>query len=248
MAKTILVTGGGRGIGRATAIGAGARGWAVGVNYRRDEAAARDTVEAVEVAGGRAVAIAGDVAEEVDVAAMFDAVEDAFGSLDGLVNNAGIVDRAMPLAEMTAERLRRMFDVNLLGAFLAAREAARRMSTSRGGRGGAIVNVSSSAARLGGAGSYVDYAASKGAVDTMTIGLAQELAPEGVRVNAVRPGVIDTEIHADAGAPDRAAQAGPQIPIGRAGRAEEVAEAILWLLGDEASYVTGALLDVAGGR
>ncbi len=248
MTRSILITGGSRGIGRATAVACGARGWSVGVNYAGNEAAAAETVAAVEAAGGKASAIRGDVASEADVIAMFDASQEAFGRLDGVVNNAGIVDLATPLADMTAARIKRMFDINILGAFLVAREAARRLSTGRGGNGGAIVNVSSAAARLGGANTYVDYAASKGAIDTLTVGLALELAREGVRVNAVRPGVIDTEIHASAGTPDRAAQAGPQLPMGRAGSPDEVAAAILWLMSDEASYVTGAILDVSGGR
>lgn len=179
---------------------------------------------------------------------MFDALAARFGRIDALVNNAGIVAASMPLADMDGTRLKRLFEVNVLGAYLCAREAARRMSTDRGGRGGAIVNVSSAAARLGSPNEYVDYAGSKGAVDTMTIGLAKELGPRGVRVNAVRPGLIETEIHASGGRPDRAAVLGAQSPLGRPGTAEEVAEAIVWLLGDEASYVTGALLDVAGGR
>lgn len=252
MVKTILITGGSRGIGRATAIMAGKRGWSVGVNYAGNEQAAQDTVQAVQKAGGKAIAIKGDVAIEADVIAMFDAAEKAFGKLDGLVNNAGIVAPTADLADMPMERLKRLFDTNILGSFLCAREAARRMSTKRGGqnpgRGGAIVNLSSAAARIGSPNLFVDYAASKGAIDTFTIGLSKELGPEGIRVNAVRPGIIETDIHASAGEPDRAARLAPTVPLRRAGTAEEVAEAIIWLLDDASSYVTGALLDVAGGR
>jgi NAD(P)-dependent dehydrogenase (short-subunit alcohol dehydrogenase family) len=248
MSPVVLITGASRGIGRATALALGAQGWAIGVNYTRDERAARRTAEEIEQAGGRALVVRADVADEAEVAAMFDAVERAFGKIDALVNNAGIVAASMPLADMEAERLKRMFDVNVLGAYLCAREAARRMSIDRGGRGGAIVNVSSAASRLGSPNEYVDYAGSKGAVDTMTIGLAKELGPRGVRVNAVRPGLIDTEIHASGGRPDRAAVLGGQTPVGRAGTAEEVAAAIVWLLSDAATYVNGALLDVSGGR
>lgn len=248
MSKTILITGGSRGIGRATAVLAGARGWAVGVNYVGDAAAAAATVAAVEAAGGRAIAIQGDVAREAEVIACFEAVQAALGPLDGFVNNAGIVAPGMPLVEISAERLQRLFAVNIFGAYIGAREAARRMSRSRGGNGGSIVNVSSAAARLGGPNEYVDYAGTKGAIDTLTIGLAKELGPEGVRVNAVRPGLISTGIHASGGYPDRAAVMGATTPLGRPGSAEEVAEAIFWLLSDAASYVTGALLDVAAGR
>lgn len=248
MSKVVLITGASRGIGRATARALGALGWSVGVNYRRDADAARVTVEEVERAGGQAVAIAGDVADETAVVAMFDATENAFGRISALVNNAGIVAPSMPLADMDAARLKRLFDVNVLGAYLCAREAARRMSTDRGGAGGVIVNLSSAAARLGSPNEYVDYAGSKGAIDTLTLGLAKELGPRGVRVNAVRPGLIDTEIHASGGKPERAAQLGAQTPLGRPGSADEVAEAIVWLLTDASSYVSGTLLDVSGGR
>jgi NAD(P)-dependent dehydrogenase (short-subunit alcohol dehydrogenase family) len=248
MANVVLITGAGRGIGRATAKLLGARGWSVGVNFVQNERAAQETVADVLQAGGNARAIRGDVADEADVVAMFDAVESAFGRLDALVNNAAIVAPSMPLADMSTARLKRMFDVNVLGAYLCAREAARRMSKDRGGNGGAIVNVSSISSRLGSPHEYVDYAGSKGAVDTMTVGLAKELAGQGVRVNGVRPGLIDTEIHASGGHPDRAAVLGAQTPLGRAGTAEEIAEAIVWLLSDAASYVTGSLLDVSGGR
>jgi NAD(P)-dependent dehydrogenase (short-subunit alcohol dehydrogenase family) len=248
MAKTIVVTGGSRGIGRAVAVGVGALGWSVGVGYREDRAAADATVAAVERAGGRAVALAGDVSVEADVMSLFDRTEKALGRLDGAVLNAGIVGPPLPLAEMSEARLRRTIEVNIVGALLSAREAARRLSVSRGGGGGSIVLVSSAAARLGSPGEYVDYAASKGAVDTLCLGLARELARDGVRVNAVRPGVIDTDIHASGGQPDRPERLAPSIPIGRPGTAEEVAQAIVWLLGDDASYTTGALLDVTGGR
>lgn len=243
MSKTILITGASRGIGRATAILAAQRGWSVGVNFTSDEAAAQQTAQTIEKAGGRAIAVKADVANEADLIAAFDAVERAFGGLDGVVNNAGIVAPGSRLADMSAERLRRMFDVNILGAYFCAREAARRLK-----RGGSLVNVSSAAARLGGPGEYVDYAGSKGAIDTLTIGLAKELGAAGIRVNGVRPGLIETDIHASGGQPDRAARLGATAPLGRAGTAEEVGEAIVWLLSDAASYVTGATLDVAGGR
>ncbi|WP_144108329.1 SDR family oxidoreductase [Paraburkholderia sp. BCC1886] len=248
MTKAVLITGGSRGIGRASARLLGAQGWCVGVNYTQNLEAAQTTVAEVERAGGQAVAIAGDVASEADVIAMFDTVQQRFGRLDALVNNAGIVAPSSQLADMDLARLKRVFDVNVLGAYLCAREAARRLSTQRGGAGGVIVNISSAAARLGSPNEYVDYAGSKGAIDTLTIGLAKELGPQGVRVNAVRPGLIDTEIHASGGKPDRAAQLGASTPLGRPGSAEEVAQSIVWLLSDAASYVTGALLDVAGGR
>lgn len=248
MSKTILITGASRGIGREAAILAGKRGWSVGVNFAGNAEAAAKTVADVVAAGGKAIAIKGDVAAEADVVAMFDEVEKAFGKLDGFVNNAGIVAPGSKLVDMSAQRMQRLFEVNVLGAFLCAREAARRMSKSRGGKGGAIVNISSAAARLGSPGEYVDYAASKGAIDTMTLGLAKELAPEGIRVNAIRPGVIETEIHASGGEPGRAMRVGVTTPMGRAGKPEEIAEAILWLLGDESSYVAGALIDVSGGR
>ncbi|WP_420956568.1 SDR family oxidoreductase [Burkholderia gladioli] len=246
--KVVLVTGASRGIGAATARLLAARGWAVGINYARDAAAAEALAGALRADGARVTTVRGDVAVEAEVIAMFDHVERELGPLDALVNNAGIVAAPQPLAEMELTRLTRMFEVNVLGAYLCAREAARRLPTDRGGRGGAIVNVSSLAARLGSPNEYVNYAGSKGAVDTLTLGLAKELAPHGVRVNAVRPGLIDTEIHASGGQPDRAARLGAQTPIGRPGRADEVAEAIAWLLGDAASYVTGTLVDVGGGR
>ncbi len=248
MGKTILITGGSRGIGRAAAIMAGKRGWSVGVNYAGNAAAAQDTVQAVQQAGGKAVAIRGDVSRETDVIAMFEATEKAFGRLGGFVNNAGIVGHKQAFVDYSLERMQRIFEINVLGAYLCAREAARRMSRSRGGQGGSIVNVSSIAARLGSPGEYVDYAGSKGAMDSMTLGLAKELGPEGIRVNSLRPGLIDTDIHASGGQPDRAARLGAGTPLGRAGQADEVAEAILWLLDDTSSYVTGSMIDIGGGR
>ena len=249
MSKTIIITGGSRGIGAATARLVGARGWSVAINFVGNETAARETAAAVEKAGGHALTVKGDVANEADVIALFDATAKTFGRVDGVVNNAGIiVPPPQPLADMSIERLRRVVDVNVIGAWLVAREAVRRMAKSRGGAGGVLVNLSSVAARLGGANEYVDYAATKGAIDALTIGLAKETGPEGIRVNAVRPGLIETDIHASAGMPGRAERVGKATPVGRAGTADEVAVAIVWLLSDEASYVNGAILDVAGGR
>jgi NAD(P)-dependent dehydrogenase (short-subunit alcohol dehydrogenase family) len=248
MSKTILITGASRGIGAATARLAGARGWSVGVNYAGNEAAANETVKAVEAAGGRAIAIRGDVADEQDVVAMFDATEAAFGKLNGVFNNAGIVRIGSKIADMDAAVTRRLFDINVYGAFLVAREAARRMAKSRGGNGGSLVNMSSAAARLGGGGEMVDYAASKGAIDTLTLGLAKELGPEGVRVNAIRPGLIETDIHNDSGDLNRISRLVGGVPMGRAGTAAEVGEAVVWLIDDTSSYVNGAIIDVAGGR
>ena len=246
--KAVLVTGGSRGIGRATALACGARGWAVAVNYVGNQTAADQTVAAASNTGAQAVAVQGDVAIERDVLAMFDAAQSELGSLTGVVVNAGVVAPPSPLAEMTAERIRRVFEINVLGAYLCAREATRRLPQSRGGKGGAIVLVSSMAARLGAPGEYVDYAGSKGAIDTLTVGLAKELAADGVRVNAVRPGLIETDIHASGGQPDRAQRLGVTAPMKRAGKPEEVAEAIVWLLSDAASYVTGTTIDISGGR
>lgn len=246
--KVLIVTGGSRGIGAATAQLAARRGWRVAVNYARDEAAAASVVLQIEAEGGEAFAIQADMAREADILAMFDAVDTRWGRLDGLVNNAGIVDVSARVDEMSAERISRMFAINVTGVFLCAREAVRRMSTRHGGNGGAIVNLTSAAARIGAANQYVDYAASKGAIDTLTIGLAREVATEGIRVNAVRPGIIDTEIHASGGEPERVAQMREQVPMQRGGSADEVAQAIVYLLSEDASYSTGATLDVTGGR
>lgn len=242
-----VVTGGSRGIGRAVALLLATRGYHICLSYVSDAAAAQAVVAAIEAQGGRAVAVRSDVAVEADVLALFEAA-DALGTLSALVNNAGVVDVKATVAEMGAARLQRMMSTNVVGSFLCAREAVRRMSTKRGGRGGGIVNLSSVAARLGGAGQFVDYAASKGAIDALTIGLAREVAAEGIRVNAVAPGIIDTGIHASGGEPDRAARLGPSAPMGRAGTADEVAAPIAWLLSQEAAYTTGAILDVGGGR
>ena len=244
----VLVTGGSRGIGAATALAAARAGYAVALSFQTDGQAAQSVVRAIEVLGGRAMALQADVAQEDSVLAMFAAVDAAWGRLDALVNNAGVVDVASRVDAMSVARLRRMFDTNVLGSFVCAREAVLRMSTRHGGRGGSIVNVSSAAARLGSPGQYVDYAASKGAIDTFTVGLSKEVAAEGIRVNAVRPGIIDTEIHASGGEPDRAQLLGAQVPMQRPGSADEVAQAIVWLLGPHASYTTGTLLDVSGGR
>ncbi|MCE3273329.1 MAG: fabG 9 [Ramlibacter sp.] len=248
MDEVLLVTGGSRGIGAATALLAARKGYAVAVNYTSNAAAAEDVVRAIESGGGKAFAVQADVAQEDQVLRMFEQVDARLGRLTALVNNAGIVDRAQRVDEMSLERLRRMFDVNLLGSFLCAREAVRRMSTRHGGQGGAIVNVSSAAARLGAPGQYVDYAAAKGAIDVLTIGLAKEVASEGIRVNAVRPGLIETEIHASGGLPNRVRDLQHLVPMQRGGSAEEVAQAIAWLLSPEASYTTMSLVDVSGGR
>ena len=247
-AKALLITGASRGIGAAVARGAALSGWRVAVNYVSNAGAAEALVGEIADAGGDAFAIRGDVGEERDVLAMFEAVDARFGRLDGLVNNAGVVDRKARVDEMGVERLARMMRINVIGSLLCAREAVKRMSTAHGGNGGAIVNLSSVAAVLGAPGEYVDYAAAKGAIDSFTRGLAREVATEGIRVNAVRPGIIDTEIHASGGQPDRIAAMRGFVPMQREGTAQEVARAVLWLLSDEASYTTGAILDVSGGR
>lgn len=248
MEPVMIVTGGSRGIGAATARMAAARGYAVCVNYLRNHEAADEVVAAIEGEGGRAVAVAADVSREPDVVRLFAEVDEALGPVTALVNNAGILERQARVEEMTAERLHRVLTANVTSCFLCAREAVRRMSTRHGGSGGAIVNVSSAASRLGSAGEYVDYAASKGAVDTLTIGLAQEVAGEGIRVNAVRPAFIYTDIHALGGEPGRVDRVKGSVPLRRGGQPEEVARAILWLLSDEASYSTGIFIDVSGGR
>ena len=245
--RVMLVTGASRGIGAATARLAAAHGFAVAVNYSASRAAAEAVVADIEAAGGRALAVKADVAVEAEVVAMFATVDRELGPLEVLVNNAGSVGQYGPIETLDVGRLRAMLDVNVVGAFVCAREAARRMSTAAGGRGGAIVNVSSQAAVLGGVGEWVWYAASKGAVDTMTTGLAKELGPQGIRVNAVRPGLIDTDIH-DAAPPGRVERLLPGVPQGRSGTAEEVAAAIVWLAADAPTYVTGAFVPVSGGR
>jgi NAD(P)-dependent dehydrogenase (short-subunit alcohol dehydrogenase family) len=246
--RIILITGASRGIGAATARLAAQRGDTVVVNYRADRQAADDIVTEIERGGGQALAVQADVSTEPGVLHMFETIDAKFGRLDALVNNAGILETQMRLEDMTADRLQRVFAANVFGSFLCAREAVRRMSTSHGGRGGAIVNVSSAAARLGAPGEYIDYAASKSAIDSMTIGLAKEVAAEGIRVNAVRPGVIHTDIHASGGEPGRVERVRTSVPMQRGGQPDEVAQAIVWLLSEEASYVTGSILDVTGGR
>ncbi|GHF46830.1 NAD(P)-dependent dehydrogenase (short-subunit alcohol dehydrogenase family) [Deinococcus metalli] len=248
MTPSLLITGGGRGIGAATARLAAQAGYAVGLSYRHDAQAAAEVVRGIEAAGGRALAVRADVGVDSDVERLFDAVQAEFGPLRGLVNNAGTLERQARVDEMDAARLHRVLTTNVIGAFLCAGAAVRRLSTRHGGAGGVIVNVSSRAAVLGSGGEYVDYAASKGAVDTLTVGLAREVAQESIRVCGVRPGLIETDIHALGGEPGRVARLASGVPLGRGGTAEEVARAILWLLSDNASYVTGTLLDVSGGR
>ena len=248
MNPVLLITGGGRGIGAAVARLAAAQGWDVALNAVRDMASAQAVAAEVQALGRRALAVQADVSDEAAVQALFKRVDAELGPLRGLVNNAGVVDIAQRVDEMSLARWQRMFAINVQGTFLCTREALRRMSTQHGGTGGSIVNLSSAAARLGSAGQYVDYAAAKAAIDTFTLGVAREVAHEGVRVNAVRPGIIDTDIHASGGQPDRVQRMAPQVPMQRAGTAEEVARAVVWLLSDQASYTTGSVLDVAGGR
>jgi len=246
--KVLLVTGGGRGIGAATSRLAAQQGWAVAVNYTANSLAADEVVRQIRSGGGSAMAVQADVADEAQVLTMFERIDAKFGPITGLVNNAGVVDVSARLDEMDMARWRRMFDINVMGTLLCAREAVRRMSTRHGGSGGAIVNVSSAASRLGSPGQYVDYAAAKGAVDAFTVGLAKEVADEGIRVNAVRPGLIETDIHASGGLPNRVNELKHLVPMKRGGTADEVAQAIVWLLSDAASYTTMSLLDVSGGR
>ncbi|MBK6570022.1 SDR family oxidoreductase [Candidatus Aalborgicola defluviihabitans] len=248
MQPIVLITGGSRGIGAATALLAARKGYAVAVNYTSNSLAADEVVRQIRDGGGSAITVQADVAVESQVLAMFDKIDAKLGPLSSLVNNAGVVDVACRVDTMTVERLQRMFNTNIIGSFVCAREAVKRMSTRHGGSGGSIVNVSSAASRVGSPGQYVDYAASKGAIDTFTLGLAKEVAAEGIRVNAVRPGIIATDIHASGGEPDRAQRLATQLPMQRPGTALEVAQAIVWLMGVDASYTTGALLDVSGGR
>lgn len=248
MGKVLVVTGGGRGIGSATARLAAARGYAVCVNYKTRRDAADAVVHEIRVKGGTAIAVAADVSVEAEVETLFQVVDEQLGPLSALVNNAGILEQQMRVEDVDAARLHRIFATNVVGAFLCAREAVKRMSTQRGGQGGAIVNVSSAASRLGSAGEYVDYAASKGAIDTLTIGLSREVAAEGIRVNAVRPAFIYTSMHGDGGEPGRVDRIKASLPMKRGGHPAEVAHAILWLLSEEASYTTGTFIDLAGGK
>ncbi|WP_322003160.1 SDR family oxidoreductase [Marinobacter alexandrii] len=248
MKKVMIVTGGSRGIGAATAKLAASRGYQVCVNFHKNEAAANQVVDDITAAGGAAIAVQADVSDESDVKRLFSSVDEKLGPITALVNNAGILEQQMRVEAINAARLKRIFEANVVGSFLCAREAVKRMSEKHGGQGGAIVNVSSAAARLGAAGEYVDYAASKGAIDTFTIGLSREVAEEGIRVNAVRPAFIYTDMHADGGEPGRVDRIAESLPMKRGGHPSEVANAILWLLSDEASYTTGTFIDLAGGK
>ena len=248
MEKVLLVTGGSRGIGAATCKLAAQQGWAVAVNFSANSLAADEVVRSIRSQGGHAMAVQADVADEDQVLRMFEQIDAKLGHLSGLVNNAGVVDVTARVQDQSLERWRRMFDINVIGSMLCAREAVRRMSTSLGGQGGSIVNVSSAAARLGAPGQYVDYAAAKGAIDAFTIGLAKEVGSDGIRVNAVRPGLIETDIHASGGLPNRVRDLQHQVPMGRGGSAQEVAQLMVWLLSDAASYTTMSLIDISGGR
>ncbi len=248
MKPVLLITGASRGIGAATAVLAAQNGWAIAVNYTQNAKAAADVVGQIQQAGGTAISVQGDVGHEDQILAMFAQVDAKLGRIRGLVNSAGIVDMTSRVDEMSWARVERMMRINVLGSFACTREAVRRMSTRHGGEGGVIVNLSSAAARLGASGQYVDYAASKAAIDTLTLGVSKEVAAEGIRVNAVRPGVIDTDIHGSGGLPNRAKELGPLVPLQRAGTAQEVAQTIVWLLSDASSYITGTCIDVSGGR
>ena len=248
MSKIMIITGGSRGIGAATAVLAAERGYDVAINFASNQAAADAIVKAVQAHGRRAIAVKGDVANEADMLELFDACDKQLGKLTCLVNNAGVVDMKSRFDEMSVARWKRMFDINVIGSFICAREAVKRMSTKHGGVGGTIINISSAAARIGAAGTYVDYAAAKGAIDVFTLGLAREVAGEGIRVNALRPGIIDTSIHATGGEPDKFKQSAGVVPMGRGGKPEEMAEAILWLASEQSSYSTGVVLDASGGR
>jgi len=248
MDKVLIVTGGSRGIGAATARIAGRRGYAVCVNFLKNKVAAKQIVDKINADGGQAIAVGADISKEEEVLELFSTVDDRLGKISALVNNAGILESQMRIEEMDSKRLNRVFLTNITGSILCAREAVKRMSIKNGGNGGTIVNLSSAAARLGSPGEYIDYAASKGAIDTFTRGLAQEVAEEGIRVNAVRPGVIETDIHASGGEPGRVERIKDTIPLKRGGKPEEVARSIMWLLSSESSYTTGALLEVSGGR
>jgi NAD(P)-dependent dehydrogenase (short-subunit alcohol dehydrogenase family) len=248
LSKVLLITGGSRGIGAATALLAATQGYAVAVNYTANSLAADEVVRQIRASGGTAITVQADVAVESDVLAMFQKVDAKLGLVTALVNNAGVVDMTSRVDAMSLERLQRMFAINVFGSFMCAREAVKRMSTRYEGSGGSIVNVSSAAARLGAPGQYVDYAAAKGAIDSFTVGLAKEVAAEGIRVNAVRPGIIETDIHASGGLPNRVRDLAPQVPMQRAGTAAEVAQAILWLISEKSAYTTGSIIDVAGGR